>query len=96
MSDRKKEQISRLITEGENLNLQDLETFYRWIDDSYEALEFCSVHRRRFDDYCRSSSDSHSARIYVGVWMLRLALEEASPRSKDHKNYLPSCTNVPS
>jgi hypothetical protein len=96
ISDQKREQISRLITEGENLNLQDLEALYRWIDDSYEALEFSPIHRRRFDDYCRSSFDSNSARTYVGVWMLRLALEEASPYSKDHKNYLASCTNVPS
>jgi hypothetical protein len=84
ISDPEKEQILRLIAEGENLDLQDLEALYRWIDDAHEALGFHSVHKQRFDEYCRSSSDSNSARIYLGVWMLRLALEEASSESSDH------------
>lgn len=75
--DRKAEQILRLIAEGRGLNPTDQEAFCRWVHDSYEALGFDPFRQRRFDEYCRSSSDSNSARIYVGVWMLRLALEEA-------------------
>lgn len=88
--DQKKEQIAKLIAEGENLNLQDFEAIYRWIDESYEALEFHPLHKRRFDEYCRSSSDSRSARIYVGVWMLRMALEDSSLYSRDYQSHLPS------
>jgi hypothetical protein len=78
ISDQKKEQILRLIAEGEHLDVQDLEAFYRWIDNSYEGLEFHPLYKQRFEEYCRSSRDSPCARIYVGVWMLRLALRDAS------------------
>lgn len=95
ISDQEKEQILRLIAEGENLNLHDLEALYRWIDDSHEALGFNPLHKQRFDDYCRSSCDSNSTRIYVGVWMLRLALEEASSEMSDHRDHFTSSESAP-
>jgi hypothetical protein len=78
MSNQQNEQILRLITEGEALNLGDPEAMHRWIDDSHEALGFKPLHKHRFDKFCRSSADGYAARIYVGVWMLRLALAESS------------------
>jgi hypothetical protein len=78
LSDEEKDHILRLIDEGETLDVHDLEALYRWIDASYEALGFYPLHKQRFDQYCRSSADTYAARIYVGLWMLRLALDEAS------------------
>ena len=89
ISDAKKRQIMNLIAEGENLNVLDLEAFYRWVDDAYEALGFDPLQKERFDEYCRSSSDSHCARVFVGVWMLRLALEDASAHGKEHRKPFP-------
>ena len=74
ISEQTREQLLDLIARGENLNVKDLTAFYRWIEDSYEALKFHPVQRQRFEEYCRSSCDSDFMRIFVGVWMLRLAL----------------------
>jgi hypothetical protein len=89
ISDAKKEQIMNLIAEGGNLDHGDLEAFYRWVDDAYEALGFDPLHAKRFDEYCRSSSDAYSARVFVGVWMLKLALEDASAHGKEHRRPFP-------
>jgi len=74
VSDRKREQIFGLITEGENLDPVNLDLFYRWVQTSHEALGFHPSHQRRFDDCCRSSCDSIFMRIYLGVWILRLSV----------------------
>jgi hypothetical protein len=87
ISEEKKEQLLRLVAEGEKLDPGDLEALYRWINDAYVALGFHPFHKQRFDEYCRTSSDSNSTRIYVGVWMLRLALQEASSFG-GHRNRL--------
>ncbi len=67
-------QIMRLIYEGESLDPHDLESFYGWMQASYESLEFHPEQQERFDEYCRSSHDSISMRLYVGVWMLKQSL----------------------
>jgi hypothetical protein len=67
-------QIIRLIYEGESLDPDDLESFYGWMQASYEALGFHEVQQERFEHYCRSSYDSTSMRLYVGVWMLKQSL----------------------
>lgn len=95
ISEQAKSQVIRLIDEGERLNPLDLEAFYNWLEASYEALEFHPVQQRRFDEYCRSSYDSPSMRRFVGVWMLKLALEEASPGSRGCQNLLESSKSVP-
>jgi len=82
ISDQKREQILRLVAEGANLNPLDLDVFYRWVQDSYVALGFDPFQQQRFDEYCRSSNDSTSMRVYLGVWLLRAALGWAS-YSKD-------------
>jgi hypothetical protein len=92
--DREIEQILRLIAEGESLNLRDLEAFYRWVDDSYNALGFHPLQQQRFDEYCRSSSDTTPTRIYAGVWMLRLALGEAPSGNRSCQNSLASNKTV--
>jgi hypothetical protein len=74
-----------LIAEGETLNVLDLEAFYRWVSDAYAALGFDPLQKERFDENCRSSSDSHYARVFAGVWLLRLALEDASAHGKEHR-----------
>jgi hypothetical protein len=83
ISDRKKQRIYRLIAEGENLDPRDLEVFYRWVHSSYDALGFHPSLQQRFDDYCRSSGDSGSMRVYVGLWILRSSLWRDSERTKD-------------
>jgi hypothetical protein len=77
----KAKQILKLIADGENLNPLILDAFYRWIHDSYEALGFDPLHQKRFDEYCRSSRDSNYMRIYVGLWILKLALGRISSDS---------------
>jgi len=72
--DKKREEIMRLIADGENLDPLDLGNFYVWIHESFEALGFHPFQQQRFDEYCRSSGDSTSMRIYVGVWVLKLTL----------------------
>ena len=74
-SEQVKTRLIGLITEGESLNPHDLEAFYRWMEASYEALEFNSLRQEMFDEYCRSCCDSSSMRLYKGVWMLELALK---------------------
>lgn len=86
ISHKKRQQLSRLVTEGENLDPVDLEAFYRWVHTSYEALGFRPSQQRRFDEYCRSSSDTYAMRIYVGVWILRLSLVDISTVSRDSEN----------
>jgi hypothetical protein len=83
--DRKEEEISRLIVEGENLDLRELEIFGQWTENSYEVLEFDPLLQQRFDEFCRSSSRSIFTRACFGVWMLSLALEDPSSYSKDHR-----------
>jgi len=73
-SEQVKTRLIGLITEGESLDPYDLEGFYRWMQTSYEALEFNPLRQEMFDEYCRSSYDSFSMRLYKGVWMLELAL----------------------
>lgn len=94
ISDQKRKQISRLIAEGERLDPLDIEVFYRWTHDSYEALGFDPVQQHRFDEYCRSSHDSNFMRVYIGVWMLRLALVETWQDSKDYQDRISSSDNV--
>jgi hypothetical protein len=79
ISEQAKMQIQRLIDAGEGLDPFDLEAFYRWTHDSYEALSFHPVQQQRFDTYCRGSSDSTSMRLYVGLWMLKQALYKENP-----------------
>jgi hypothetical protein len=90
-----KSPVIRLIDEGESLNPFDLEAFYGWLEASYEALAFHPVQQRRFDEYCRSSYDSPSMRRIVGVWVLKLALEEVSPGSRRCQDSLASSKSVP-
>ena len=73
-SEQVKTRLIGLIAEGESLDPYDLEGFYRWMQTSYEALEFNPLRQEMFDEYCRSSYDSYSMRLYKGVWMLELAL----------------------
>jgi hypothetical protein len=89
ISDTNKAQIMKLISEGEHLNLLDLEAFYRWLDDAYEALEFDPLQKERFAEFCRSSGDSRCARVFAGVWILRLALEDASAHGKEPRKPSP-------
>jgi hypothetical protein len=95
ISDQAKSQVIRLIDEGESLNPFDLESFYNWVEASHEVLEFHVVQQRRFDEYCRASYDSPSMRLFVGVWILKLALEEASPVGSSCLNSLASTKSVP-
>lgn len=46
------------------------------MDDSYEALRFDPLYKQRFDEYCRSASDRNPVRIYLGTWMLKLAIAQ--------------------
>ena len=74
ISEQAKMNITRLIHEGDSLDPLDLEEVDRWMQVSYEALAFHRVQQERFDEYCRSSYDSTSMRLYVGLWMLKLSL----------------------
>ncbi len=74
ISEQTRSQIMRLIYEGESLDPHDLESFCDWMQASYESLGFHPVQQERFDEYCRSSHDSISMRLYVGVWMLKQSL----------------------
>jgi len=76
ISDQKKEQISRLIAAGENLDPEDLDVFYQWINASYKTLAFHRTLQGWFDECCRSSCDSINMRAYVGVWILRMSLRD--------------------
>ena len=74
ISEQAKMNVTRLIHEGESLNPLDWEEVDRWMQASYESLGFHRVQQERFDEYCRSSDDSTSMRLYVGVWMLKLSI----------------------
>jgi hypothetical protein len=78
-----------LIAQGEHLNLLDLAAFYRWVDDAYEALGFDQLQKGRFDEFCRTSCDSRCARVFAGVGILRLALEDASAHGKEPRKPSP-------
>jgi hypothetical protein len=93
--DGKTKQILKLITDGENLNPTNLEVFYRWMRDSYEALGFDPLQQLRFDEYCRSSIDSVPIRVDLGVRILKLALWKILSDSRDHRNYFKSRENAP-
>jgi len=79
ISEQAKTHLIGLIYEGETLDAFDLEGFYRWMEASYEALVFDPLQQERFDEYCRSSYDSNSMRLFVGVWMLKQALYKEGP-----------------
>jgi hypothetical protein len=65
--DEKTKLTSRLTDRGRNLDPMDLDAFYRWVHDSYEALRFHPFQQQRFDKYCLSSLDSSSVRIFSGT-----------------------------
>ncbi len=73
-------QVIKLIDEATTLDPRNLETFYRWVQASYEALEFDPVQQRRFEEYCLSSDDSLEMRLFIGTWMLRQALHKQGGR----------------
>ena len=79
ISELAKTQLVGLICEGETFDPLDLEAFYNWAEASYEALEFDPVQQQRFDEFCRSSCDYASVRLYMGVWMLKQALHKDTP-----------------
>jgi hypothetical protein len=81
-------EIIQLIQEGETLDASDLEAFYRWIESSYEALEFDPLQQERFDDYCRSGGYA-SMRLYTGVRLLKQLLYNDNP-----DNYAPTYSQV--
>ncbi len=73
--ERTKPEILRLVDEGESLDPFDLEALHRWLQDTYEALQFDSVQQQRFDEYCRSSCGlTCSLRLRCGLRMLKQAL----------------------
>ena len=74
ISEQANAEIIRLITEGECLDPNDLEGFYRWAKASYESLELNPLQREWFDEYCRSCCDSTSVRLYKGLMILEHAL----------------------
>jgi len=73
ISEQDKSRTIRLIGEEECLEPYDLEAFYRWMEASCEALKFDPVQQERFVRYCGSSCDSTSARLHMGLWMLKQA-----------------------
>jgi len=87
VSNQKRKQIRKLVTQGENLDPLDLEAFYRWVHTSYKALGFYPDQQRTFDEYCRSSCDTFPMRVYVGLWILRLSLREAPSDNGDRQNH---------
>ena len=86
-----RERIFKLIGEAETLDLLDLEAFYRWVNDSYEVLEFDPLHQQRFNEYCRSSCDSNLMRVFIGVWILKLALGEIVRQERSPKTQGGAC-----
>jgi len=82
ISEQAKIQMLRLIDEGSSLNPFDLETFNRWMQATYEALQSDSVQQQRFDEYCRSSCGvTYSKRLRCGVSMLKQALYKGAPEN---------------
>ena len=77
LSEQAETQILRLIDEGYSLAHFNVGAFYRWSQDSFEALQCDRVQQQRFDEYCRSSCGVTSAlRLNVGVWMLKQVLHK--------------------
>jgi len=74
-SERVKNKIITLIDKGRRLDPADLESFNRWAQNSYEALEFNPSQQQRFEKYCRMSCDSLKMRLFIGVWILSLSLD---------------------
>jgi len=76
-------QILQLIDEGSGVHPSDLESLHRWVQATYETLQFNSVQQQRFDDYCRSSCTftSSSTRLRCGVSMLKQALHKYAPEN---------------
>ena len=67
--------IVQLMHEGESLfDSLDLKAFQRWVQASYEALEFDPWQQQLFDELCRSSSDTTFMKLFVGIWILRQSL----------------------
>jgi hypothetical protein len=89
ISEQAKTQLIRLTYEGETLDAFDLEAFYSLVEASYEALVFDALQQARFDEHCRSSYDSPSMRLFVGVWMLKQALFKKLP-----EDYTPTYSEV--
>jgi hypothetical protein len=81
ISEQAETQILRLIDEGDSLAAHfHVGAFYRWSQDSYEALQFDRVQQQRFDQYCCSSCGVMSlTRLNLGVRMLKQLLCKAVP-----------------
>ncbi len=79
ISEQAKTRLIELIYEGETLDAFDLVRFYSWVEASYEALVFDPLQQERFDEYCRSSYDYNSKRLFMGVWRLKQALYKEAP-----------------
>ncbi len=77
-----KTQIVRLIDERSSLHPFDVEAFHRWMQVTYETLQFDRVQQQRFDEYCRSSCGvSSSMRLRSGVSILKQALYKDTPEN---------------
>ena len=92
MSEQANAEIIGLIAEGECLDPNDLEGFYRWVQASYEALGVDPLQQEGFAEYCGTSCDSTPMRLYVSVWMLKLALN--GDASDNHKRMGASMTST--
>jgi hypothetical protein len=80
ISEQAETQILRLIDEGDSLAHFNAGAFYRWSQDSYEALQFDRVQQQRFDEYCCSSCGLRcSTRLNLGMRMLKQVLCKAIP-----------------
>jgi hypothetical protein len=89
ISEQAKTHVIELIYEGETLDAFDLVRFYSWVEASYEALVSDPLQQERFDEYCRSSNDFYSMRLFVGVWILKQALHEEA-----FEDYTPTYSQV--
>lgn len=76
ITDEKRRHIARLIVQGQRLDLRDLEHFYQWIEDSYDALGFEPLWQQWFDEYCRSFCGSNFTRVCLGLSILKSAAGE--------------------
>ncbi|HTY24571.1 MAG TPA: hypothetical protein VMC85_15645 [Desulfomonilaceae bacterium] len=85
-----KAQILRLIEDGSSVHPSDLEALHRWMQATYETLQFDSVQQQIFDEHCRSSrAVTRSMRLSCGVSMLKQALYKQGP-----ENYILISTQV--
>ena len=76
ISEEKRRHIVKLIGLGQSLDLRNLELFYQWMDDSYDALGFEPLWQQRFDISCRSFCGSTFTRVCLGVSVLKMAVGE--------------------